>query len=115
MIADVHILLGEIPLQLRQLAGRVALSAVGAPDAKPEIHIEAGGETERFAANSEPSQLNDGVFLTAEADADAADVTLSALPKACPFPITHGGARAPAASSSGSASSNAMSTSDIAA
>ena len=60
----------RLGLDCSEGAGRVALSAVGAPDAKPEIHIEAGGETERFAANSEPSQLNDGVFLTAEADAD---------------------------------------------
>ena len=52
-------------------SGRLALSAVGGPDAKPEIYVEAGGETERFPAQSEPSQLNDGVFLTAEADADA--------------------------------------------
>jgi len=52
-------------------SGRLALSAVGGPDAKPEIHVEAGGETERFPAQSEPSQLHDGVFLTAEAEADA--------------------------------------------
>ena len=53
-------------------SGRLALSAVGAPDAKPEIQIEAGGETERFPARSEPSELHDGVFLSAEAPADAA-------------------------------------------
>jgi hypothetical protein len=51
-------------------SGRLALSAVGGPGAKPEILIEAGGETGRFPAASEPSQLHDGVFLTAEAAAD---------------------------------------------
>jgi hypothetical protein len=37
----------------------------------PEFHIESGGETERFPAEAEPSQVNDGVFLSAEAPADA--------------------------------------------
>jgi len=61
----------RLGLDCRQGSGRLALSAVGGPDAKPEIHVEAGGETERFAARSEPSQLHEGVFLTAEAAADA--------------------------------------------
>lgn len=61
----------RLGLDCSQGSGRLALSAVGGPDAKPEISIEAGGETERFAARSEPSELNDGVFLTADADADA--------------------------------------------
>jgi len=59
----------RLGLDCAEGSGRLALSAVAGPDAKPEIHIEAGGETERFPAVSEPSQLNDGVFLTAEADA----------------------------------------------
>ncbi|HRJ64584.1 hypothetical protein [Brevundimonas sp. UBA2416] len=61
----------RLGLDCRQGSGRLALSAVGGPDAKPEIYIEAGGETERFMAQSEPSELHEGVFLTAEADADA--------------------------------------------
>lgn len=61
----------RLGLDCSQGTGRLALSAVGGPDAKPEIYIEAGGETERFPAQSEPSELHDGVFLTAEADADA--------------------------------------------
>ena len=61
----------RLGLDCRQGSGRLTLSAVGGPDAKPEIHVEAGGETERFAARSEPSQLHEGVFLTAEAAADA--------------------------------------------
>ena len=61
----------RLGLDCSQGSGRLALSAVGGPDAKPEIYVEAGGETERFAARSEPSELHDGVFLTAEANADA--------------------------------------------
>lgn len=61
----------RLGLDCAQGSGRLALSAVAGPDARPEIHIEAGGETERFPAHSEPSQLHDGVFLTAEARADA--------------------------------------------
>lgn len=54
-----------------QGSGRLMLSAIGGPGADPEILVESGGETERFAARSEPSQLHDGVLLTAEATADA--------------------------------------------
>lgn len=61
----------RLGLDCRQGSGTLALSAVGGPEAKPEILIEAGGETERFAAQAEPSQLHEGVFLTAEAGADA--------------------------------------------
>lgn len=61
----------RLGLDCSQGTGRLALSAVGGPAAKPEIQVEAGGETGRFPAQSEPSQLNDGVFLTSEADADA--------------------------------------------
>lgn len=61
----------RLGLDCSQGSGRLALSAVGGPDAKPEIYIEAGGETERFAARSEPSELHEGVFLTAEAAANA--------------------------------------------
>jgi hypothetical protein len=52
-------------------SGTLVLSALGGPGAKPEILVEAGGETERFSARSEPSELHEGVFLTAEAAADA--------------------------------------------
>lgn len=60
----------RLGLDCSEGSGRLALSAVAGPNAKPEIHVEAGGETERFAAQSEPSQLHDGVFLTAEAAAN---------------------------------------------
>lgn len=52
-------------------SGRLALSGNGATGDKAEFHIEAGGETERFAATSEPSELHDGVFLSAGAPANA--------------------------------------------
>ena len=60
----------RLGLDCSEGSGQLALSAVGGPDAKPEILVEAGGETQRFAAQSEPSQLHDGVFLTADAKAD---------------------------------------------
>jgi hypothetical protein len=60
----------RIGLDCRQGSGKLALSAVAGPDAKPEIQIEAGGETEKFPARSEPSGLHEGVFLTAEAAAN---------------------------------------------
>lgn len=60
----------RLGLDCNEGSGKLALSAVGGPDARPEILVEAGGETQRFAAQSEPSQLHDGVFLTADAKAD---------------------------------------------
>jgi len=61
----------RLGLDCTRASGRLALSGVAAGDAKPEFHIESGGETARFPAESEPSQLHDGVFLSAEAPADA--------------------------------------------
>lgn len=61
----------RLGLDCRANSGRLMLSAIGGPEAKPEILVEAGGETERFPARSEPSELHDGVLLTAEAAADA--------------------------------------------
>jgi len=61
----------RLGLDCRQATGRLMLSTVAEPDAASEILIEAGGETGRFPALSEPSELHEGVFLTAEAAADA--------------------------------------------
>lgn len=61
----------RLGLDCERGSGQLALSAVGEPGSKAEIHIEAGGETARFAARSEPSELHDGVFLTASARAGA--------------------------------------------
>lgn len=56
----------KLGLDCRRASGVLMLSAVAPEDAKPEIHLESGGETERFAAEAEPSMLDDGVFLSAE-------------------------------------------------
>lgn len=61
----------RLGLDCTRASGRLSLNGVASNDAKPEFHIESGGETERFPAQAEPSQLNDGVFLSAEAPADA--------------------------------------------
>ncbi len=50
-------------------SGRLALSASVAADAPAEIRLEAGDESATFPADSEPSQLDDGLFLSAEARA----------------------------------------------
>lgn len=52
-------------------SGRLTLSATGEQGTKPEIRLEAGGETGLFPARSEPSELHEGIFLTAETMTDA--------------------------------------------
>lgn len=52
-------------------SGRLSLSGMARRDDKREFLLESGGESERFAAEAEPSQLDDGVLLSAEAPADA--------------------------------------------
>lgn len=47
-------------------SGRLEITA-NAPHGVREIHLESGGETERFRAEGEPSELTDGDFLTAQA------------------------------------------------
>ena len=59
----------KIGLDCQKNTGRLALSAVAAENAAHEIHLESGGDTERYPAEAEPSELNDGLFLTAEAKA----------------------------------------------
>lgn len=59
----------RIGLDCQKNSGRLALSAVAPEGARPEIYLESGGDTERYAAESEPSEVNDGLFLTAEAKA----------------------------------------------
>lgn len=61
----------RLALDCARASGKLVLSALGEPGARPEIHVESGGETRRFPARSEPSQLHEGVFLTADAVADA--------------------------------------------
>lgn len=57
----------RIGLDCAKGAGRVSLSAVAPTGAAHEIHLESGGDTERFPADAEPSEINDGLFLSAEA------------------------------------------------
>lgn len=59
----------KIGLDCRKHSGQLALSALAAVGAASEIHLESGGETERFPAEAEASEVNDGLFLTAEAKA----------------------------------------------
>lgn len=57
----------KLGLDCRRGTGRLEMVAIAEKGAAPEVYVESGGETERFPASSEPSQLHDGVFLTAEA------------------------------------------------
>lgn len=59
----------RLGLECLRGAGRVELSAVAATGVRA-IFLESGGETERFAAQGEASQLHDGDFLTAKTKTD---------------------------------------------
>ncbi|KQY75330.1 hypothetical protein [Brevundimonas sp. Root1423] len=61
----------RLGLDCARASGRLSLSGMAQNASKPEFYLESGGETERFPATAEPSQVNDGVFLSAEAAADA--------------------------------------------
>lgn len=50
-------------------SGKVGLVALG-KTGSTEIHLESGGDTERFRAEGEPSQLHNGDLLTATTDLD---------------------------------------------
>ena len=60
----------RLGLDCRRGSGRLDLTALGGEDARAEIHLESGGDTERYPAKSEPDLLHDGVILTAQARAD---------------------------------------------
>jgi hypothetical protein len=57
----------KLGFDCRRASGQLEIVAIAAKGAKAEISVESGGETERFPARSEPSQLDDGVLLTADA------------------------------------------------
>lgn len=59
----------RLGLNCRRASGRLELATVAETGAAAEIHLESGGETERFPAVSEPSEVHDGVFLVAAAAA----------------------------------------------
>ncbi len=56
----------RLGLSCARNTGRLELSTHTAREAR-QIQLESGPETGRFTARSEPSQLDDGVLLTAEA------------------------------------------------
>lgn len=57
----------KLGLDCRKGSGRLTLTAAVDKDAAPEFHLESGGDTERFPAEKEPAEVNDGALLTAEA------------------------------------------------
>lgn len=59
----------SISLACADGSGRVSLFRDAPEDAPREFHLEAGGDTARFTAESEPSMLSDGQILSAEAAA----------------------------------------------
>jgi len=59
----------KLHLACRTGSGRLDLTAHGPHDAR-EIHLESGGDTERFPAASEPSVIHDGALLTASTTTD---------------------------------------------
>lgn len=63
----------DVPLAMtcRDGSGQIHLNATAPTGSPREVRIEAGGQAGRFAAQSEPSEIHDGVFLTAQADANA--------------------------------------------
>lgn len=61
----------RLGMDCRRGAGRLDLSALSQDADAKDIHIESGGETGRFPARSEPSEVSEGVFLTARAGTDA--------------------------------------------
>lgn len=56
----------RLGLDCAQGSGKIELTALGRTGVR-EIHLESGGETERFRAEGEPSQMHDGDILTATA------------------------------------------------
>ena len=59
----------KLHLACRAGSGRLDLTAHGQDDER-DIHLESGGDTERFPATSEPSAIQDGALLTASTTAD---------------------------------------------
>lgn len=54
----------RLGLDCTEGSGKIELTALGHTGVR-EIHLESGGETERFRAEGEPSHLHDGDLLTA--------------------------------------------------
>lgn len=67
--------------------GLTLLAAAGAPG---EIVLRSGGRTQRYAANSEPDELNGGVILTSRL-ARKSDPVIQALRETGWLTVIHGG------------------------
>ena len=61
----------RLGLECVQNSRSLNLTASADDGAAPEIHIESGGDTERYPASAEPAVVHDGLVLTAQARADA--------------------------------------------
>lgn len=60
----------RLGLECVQNSGTLALTASADDGAAPEIHIESGGDTERYPAEAEPAVVHDGLVLTARTQAN---------------------------------------------
>ena len=61
----------KLGLECVRGTGKLDLTASADKGVSPEIHIESGGDTERYAAAAEPAEVHDGLILTAQAPGDA--------------------------------------------
>lgn len=61
----------KLGLECARGTGTLNLTASAEDGAASEIHIESGGDTERYPARAEPAAVYDGLVLTAQAQADA--------------------------------------------
>jgi hypothetical protein len=60
----------KLSLECTSGTGLFDLTASAADGAAPEIHLESGGDTERYSAQAEPAVVHDGLVLTAQARSD---------------------------------------------
>ena len=56
----------RLAFNCQQRSGRVGLVTLAGDGDEPVIFLESGGETERFEADAEPSELHEALILTAE-------------------------------------------------
>ena len=61
----------KLGLECTRGTGQLSLTASVDDGATPEIHIESGGDTERYPARAEPAVVHDGLVLTASAPTTA--------------------------------------------
>lgn len=61
----------KLSLECTSGTGQFDLTASAANGAAPEIHLESGGDTERYPALAEPAVVHEGLVLTAQASSDA--------------------------------------------